>query len=77
MSCSPEEYADSILFAGFATATPLLLLNIGVFPDDQTPIGVCSLQFANICHKKRPAPNANSRYERQLQRSVKENTLKL
>jgi hypothetical protein len=54
-----------ILFAGFATVTPLLLLNIGVFPDDQTPSGGCSLGFANICDEQRPAPNANSRYERQ------------
>jgi hypothetical protein len=62
-----------ILFAGFATVNPLL--NIGVFPDDQTPISVCSLGFANICDKKRPAQNVNSRYERQLQRIVEENTL--
>lgn len=62
-----------ILFAGFATVT--LVLNIGVFPDDQAPIGACSLGFAVICDKKRPAPNLNSCYERQLERNVEENTL--
>lgn len=62
---------------GFCKSNSTAPVEYRHFPDDQIPTSVRSLGFANICDKKRPAPNANSRYERQLQRNVEENTMAL